>query len=1111
MSKSKRKSFPIGKQRKPQLELLETRRLLTASGENAPVSLNAIHQYGSALFGFDWDSHVGLDADQIQQHIHNDTWRSMLNDSPAPTIARIREEAKYLGAENLQAQVDQALTAADLSSIDIRQLDWLQEHLPGPAEQFDYFADGEGGDDSMAEGESDPLLGYLKHQSLSAYEGDVVTPGQHGILHVVIGFSGELPDGGSFTVPWQTVGQTATPGVDFTPTSGSVTFSDGAEGGGSEKTVNIVIINDSLDEPDETFKIILQGPVVEGKGETTVTIFENDLHVTIFDADPVTEGDVPFVWPPSEQPKARFRVTLSSERSDPVSIPWRVVPVQPPLMPATPGSDFIRPTTINPAIDSWLVFDPGETEKFIEIPIIGDQLYELTEYFYVDIAAEYLHHINFTVVNDRGIGTIIDNDPYPELSVNDVSVEEHAGTAVLTVTMTNRSSFPVSFDWAVTDQTAIHPDDYGRPAASGTRTIPAGDGPGPHIEQFVFTIVNDTLTEPDETFRLTISNAINATIIKANGIVTILANDPILSVNDLVVNEGQNAIFQLAISIPIHQAVSVNYATVNGSAIAPEDYTALSHATLVFAPGETSKTIVVATIDDTIPEPDQDFFLVLAELENAIFEIVDGLPRTRGRAVIKDDDPLDVMIHAVTFGGGNHTIHSDPDNDPNEDGNNSDARASRAYTGPHYLDFGNNALLPADGDTTDEMDRMYPVAYTRSKHSLPSYISVAATVEIRNSAQPWPGPMAPHQYPGPFHIRGKGPDGIEIGTLSSGVLVGVPATSVDMSNYLIPMTIATAPLDDKVRYYNTFDIVWEFSAETDATGHPIYISAGSSHNRLYVTLNDPLPFVQAGNNPVTPLLETVIHIGTTGADSKSNEDDAILGIWSKFSSGSGPANVHSVGLPVGGLPSAQPVSHALSYYKDYRCTNTTTATLIANHDGQCGSWAKFLIDTLRTQGINQQDEYVIVEPTNDAGFIVNNWNFAPVSNPPAGTAQHPWVNTVAGNVSANWELLFSTPSFNSYNWTNAEVTDTAGVSGQHNANPASLFGNHQFVRLTVGGVLSYFDPSYGVSYSSLLDFDDNYLTGYFIAFFDGSSNSTIFAFRKNVLGVLEVSELVIDL
>ena len=54
--------------------------------------------------------------------------------------------------------------------------------------------------------------------------------------------------------------------------------------------------------------------------------------------------------------------------------------------------------------------------------------------------------------------------------------------------------------------------------------------------------------------------------------------------------------------------VTVNYATVDRSAHAGEDYTAKSD-TLTFAPGETSKTITIQITDDNIHEPDVEYLL----------------------------------------------------------------------------------------------------------------------------------------------------------------------------------------------------------------------------------------------------------------------------------------------------------------------------------------------------------------------------------------------------------------------------------------------------------------------------------------------------------------------
>lgn len=52
----------------------------------------------------------------------------------------------------------------------------------------------------------------------------------------------------------------------------------------------------------------------------------------------------------------------------------------------------------------------------------------------------------------------------------------------------------------------------------------------------------------------------------------------------------------------------------------------------------------------------------------------------------------------------------------------------------------------------------------------------------------------------------------------------------------------------------------------------------------------------------------------------------------------------------------------------------------------------------------------------------------------------------------------------------------AGVAGQGNSNPTSLFSNHQVVKFGTPSV--YYDSSYGVTYSSLADIDQNAVDGY---------------------------------
>jgi hypothetical protein len=89
----------------------------------------------------------------------------------------------------------------------------------------------------------------------------------------------------------------------------------------------------------------------------------------------------------------------------------------------------------------------------------------------------------------------------------------------------------------------------------------------------------------------------------------------------------------VSLSAAYDQAVTVNYATADGTATtADHDYVA-SSGTLTFAPGETAKTLTIAVIGDTMIEPDETFFVDLGGAStNAL--VINGL----GLGTIDDDD-----------------------------------------------------------------------------------------------------------------------------------------------------------------------------------------------------------------------------------------------------------------------------------------------------------------------------------------------------------------------------------------------------------------------------------------------------------------------------------------
>jgi hypothetical protein len=78
--------------------------------------------------------------------------------------------------------------------------------------------------------------------------------------------------------------------------------------------------------------------------------------------------------------------------------------------------------------------------------------------------------------------------------------------------------------------------------------------------------------------------------------------------------------------------ISVSYGTVDGTATAGSDYTAVPSGTVFFAPGETSKTILIQTVDDTTIELPETFTVNLSSPVGAT--IANGT----GVATILDND-----------------------------------------------------------------------------------------------------------------------------------------------------------------------------------------------------------------------------------------------------------------------------------------------------------------------------------------------------------------------------------------------------------------------------------------------------------------------------------------
>ena len=110
------------------------------------------------------------------------------------------------------------------------------------------------------------------------------------------------------------------------------------------------------------------------------------------------------------------------------------------------------------------------------------------------------------------------------------------------------------------------------------------------------------------------------------------------SVGNAAANEGNAVSFTVTLSAARSADVTLNWATSNGSATAPADYTATSSGTVTVTAGQTTATFTVQTANDALDENDETFTVTLSNPPTNV--VLDDATAT---GTIRDDDPLPVL------------------------------------------------------------------------------------------------------------------------------------------------------------------------------------------------------------------------------------------------------------------------------------------------------------------------------------------------------------------------------------------------------------------------------------------------------------------------------------
>ncbi|HEX7317620.1 MAG TPA: Calx-beta domain-containing protein [Pyrinomonadaceae bacterium] len=410
---------------------------------------------------------------------------------------------------------------------------------------------------------------------------------------------------GAVNVNYGTWDGTATAGADYQTASGTLSFADGE----TSKTFSVTVHDDTTDEFDETVRLLL----TPGDGSSSIlanaslVINDDDLPPALTVSDlSAPEGDF-------DTTQFVFHVTLSAPSGKPITAN---------VMDASGTAGSGGGDLFAYGGPYLLQFAPGETDKAVTILVRGDLEIEPDEDFFVNVS----NVVNASAADTQGRGVILNDDATPtvSLAIDDVSVVEgNTGTtdAVLTVSLSAPTAKTVKVDYRPT-------------GGEGTEIVPFGGtltfAPGETSKTITVKVLGDLRYEQNEQFGALLTNPRNALMPDNVGLVTIINDEPppTLSIDDVTVTEGDEGTktieFVVSLSVDTESPVSFSFTTVPGTAAENQDYMRTFGASGIGF-GVTRRTISVNIRNDTIPEPNETFTVMLSNPDGATIADAEGV------------------------------------------------------------------------------------------------------------------------------------------------------------------------------------------------------------------------------------------------------------------------------------------------------------------------------------------------------------------------------------------------------------------------------------------------------------------------------------------------------
>ena len=390
-----------------------------------------------------------------------------------------------------------------------------------------------------------------------------------------------LASSSAVTVEYATSDVSAMAGADYQWTAGILTLPAGT----TEAVIRVRVVDDDIDEADETFRVLLSNAVnaVVGDGEAAGEIADDDLPVVEIAADraAVEEGGT-----------AAFTLTRAGDLTGPLTVPVRVAE---------------RGVFLSDGVPSAATFAAGAATAALEAATTEDAVDEADGAVTAAILGAASHRVGASA---RAVVTVADNDVRGvRVSTTALTLPEGgAGTYTVTLETEPTGEVTIRMKMVSEDLTVTPPMLSFSPMtwdAPQTVTVRAAEDA-------------DAVLDPSVTLTHAVSGGDYGGVPASPVEVRILEDDaPVLAVAGGAAAEGDGEIeFAVTLSVASSSEVTVEYATAEGTARAGEDFEPAT-GTLTFPAGATSATIRVPVLDDDVDEADETFTVRLSHAVNA--------------------------------------------------------------------------------------------------------------------------------------------------------------------------------------------------------------------------------------------------------------------------------------------------------------------------------------------------------------------------------------------------------------------------------------------------------------------------------------------------------------